>query len=77
MKVFLIILDGCPSYQINLENTPFLWKMKENGRFFPDCKTIFPSVTYACHTTIVTGKYPEAHGMIGNLFFDRNQDTLK
>ena len=38
MKVFLIILDGCPSYQINSENTPFLWGMKEKGRFFSDCK---------------------------------------
>ena len=76
MKVFLIILDGCPSYQINSENTPFLWDIKENGRFFSDCNTIFPSVTYACHTTIVTGKYPEEHGMIGNLFYNRNEKKI-
>ncbi|MHA1786208.1 MAG: alkaline phosphatase family protein [Candidatus Helarchaeota archaeon] len=76
MKVFLIILDGCPSYQINSKNTPFLWDIKEKGRFFSDCKTIFPSVTYACHTTIVTGRYPEEHGMIGNLFFNRKQGKI-
>ncbi|NHI91191.1 MAG: alkaline phosphatase family protein [Candidatus Lokiarchaeota archaeon] len=76
MRVFLIILDGCPSYQINQKNTPFLWKMKENGLYFSNCKTIFPSVTYACHTTIITGRYPNEHGMIGNLFFDRKKQKI-
>ena len=76
MRLFLIILDGCPSYQINPENTPFLWNVKEKGRFYENCKTIFPSVTYACHTTIVTGRYPNEHGMIGNLFFDRKKKEI-
>ena len=29
-------------------------------------KSIYPSVTYACHTSIVTGKLPENHGIISN-----------
>ena len=29
-------------------------------------KSIYPSVTYPCHTSIVTGKYPKNHGIIAN-----------
>ena len=71
MKVFVIILDGCPSYQINHKITPFLQGLGKEGIFFKDCKTVFPSVTYCAHSSIVTGRYPNEHGMIGNLFFDK------
>jgi predicted AlkP superfamily pyrophosphatase or phosphodiesterase len=32
---------------------------------------VFPSVTWPCHTTLVTGVRPARHGVLGNLTFDR------
>ena len=32
---------------------------------------VFPSVTWPCHTSIVTGVSPARHGVLGNLVFDR------
>lgn len=28
--------------------------------------SVYPSLTYPAHTTIVTGKYPKNHGIINN-----------
>lgn len=33
---------------------------------------IFPTVTWPCHTSIVTGVSPARHGVLGNLVFDRD-----
>lgn len=32
---------------------------------------VFPTVTWPCHTSIVTGVSPARHGVLGNLVFDR------
>jgi len=34
-------------------------------------RVIFPSVTWPCHTSIVTGVAPAQHGVLGNMVFDR------
>jgi predicted AlkP superfamily pyrophosphatase or phosphodiesterase len=34
----------------------------------------FPSVTFANHYTLVTGLYPESHGIVGNTFYDPDLD---
>ena len=34
-------------------------------------RPIFPTVTWPCHTSIVTGVSPARHGVLGNLVFDR------
>ncbi|KAI8093108.1 alkaline-phosphatase-like protein [Halteromyces radiatus] len=37
----------------------------------------FPSITFPNHWTLVTGLYPEAHGIVGNEFYDPNlQETF-
>jgi predicted AlkP superfamily pyrophosphatase or phosphodiesterase len=38
----------------------------QNGAVVPDVETIYPSVTYPCHATIVTGNFPNRHGVINN-----------
>lgn len=35
--------------------------------------SIYPSVTYACHTSIVTGKYPKNHGITSNTLLQQNR----
>ena len=33
-------------------------------------KSVFPSFTYTCHQTIITGTYPDTHGIYNNIMFD-------
>ena len=37
---------------------------------------IFPTVTWPCHTSIVTGVSPARHGVVGNVTFDRATGTV-
>lgn len=37
---------------------------------------IFPTVTWPCHTTIVTGVTPARHGIVGNLTYDRSRGAV-
>ncbi|WP_147533405.1 alkaline phosphatase family protein [Bacillus marasmi] len=41
--------------------------LKESS-YCKNVETIYPSVTYPCHATIVTGNFPNRHGVINNTF---------
>ncbi|WP_066056422.1 alkaline phosphatase family protein [Robertmurraya korlensis] len=49
-----------------LETLPNFRKLLINSSYCKNVKTIYPSVTYPCHATIVTGKLPKNHGIINN-----------
>ncbi|MBT2692065.1 ectonucleotide pyrophosphatase/phosphodiesterase [Bacillus sp. ISL-55] len=40
----------------------------QNSSFCTQVETIYPSVTYPCHATIVTGNFPNRHGIVNNTF---------
>ena len=48
------------------ENLPHFQELLKNGSHCNQVETIYPSVTYPCHATIVTGNYPNRHGVICN-----------
>ena len=41
----------------------------ERGSIVKRMRTIYPSVTYPCHTTMSTGCYPDKHGVVNNMKF--------
>jgi len=43
----------------------FRW-MLENGAIVKRMRSIYPSLTYPCHTTMATGCYPDKHGVVNN-----------
>lgn len=49
-----------------LETLPNFQKLLRNSSYCKNVQTIYPSVTYPCHATIVTGKLPKNHGIINN-----------
>jgi predicted AlkP superfamily pyrophosphatase or phosphodiesterase len=49
-----------------LETLPHFQTILQNGAYVQNVETIYPSVTYPCHATIVTGNYPNRHGVINN-----------
>jgi predicted AlkP superfamily pyrophosphatase or phosphodiesterase len=50
----------------HLSNLPNFNFIKENGAYAKKVYSVYPSLTYPAHTTIVTGKYPDKHGIINN-----------
>ena len=59
-------------------------KTKPNfSRLFEKCaqvervRTIFPAITYPCHTTLMTGCNPGKHGVYNNVPFKDYEDNRK
>jgi predicted AlkP superfamily pyrophosphatase or phosphodiesterase len=49
-----------------LKGLPHFQELLAHGSFCKKVESIYPSVTYPCHATIVTGKYPNRHGVVNN-----------
>lgn len=49
-----------------LQKLPNFQKLLHHGSYCNNVESIYPSVTYPCHATIVTGRYPRRHGIINN-----------
>ena len=49
-----------------LKALPHFQEFLSNGALVEQVETVYPSVTYACHSTIVTGNYPKRHGVVSN-----------
>ena len=45
---------------------PHLSKLIKNGAYSLSVNSVYPSLTYPAHTTMVTGVYPEKHGIYHN-----------
>lgn len=51
---------------------PVLQRLVDAGTFKDNCTTIFPSITPAATTSIVTGEYPASSGILGASWFDES-----
>lgn len=45
---------------------PNLSKLIKNGAYSTQLKSVYPTLTYVVHTTMVTGVYPDRHGIYHN-----------
>ena len=69
--VILVSIDGFrPDFYMDSSwPTPNLQSIKANGVYAEEVRSIFPSVTYPSHTTLVTGALPARHGIYYNTPF--------
>lgn len=70
----LISLDGFRADFLQRGLTPVLNGFIQDGVSPLYMMPSFPSVTFPNHYTMVTGLYPEAHGIVGNSFWDPNDE---
>ncbi|XP_004846055.1 ectonucleotide pyrophosphatase/phosphodiesterase family member 1 isoform X1 [Heterocephalus glaber] len=49
---------------------PVISKLKNCGTYTKNMRPVYPTKTFPNHYTIVTGLYPESHGVIDNKMFD-------
>ncbi|KAJ4524826.1 putative pyrophosphatase/phosphodiesterase [Exophiala dermatitidis] len=66
----LISLDGFRADFLNRNITPALNAFIASGVSPKYMLPSFPSVTFPNHFTLVTGLYPESHGIVSNQFWD-------
>ena len=75
--VVLISLDGLrPEFYLEERwPAPMLQQMGREGAHAKAVKSVFPSVTYPAHTTLITGKMPIDHGISYNSPFEPQGET--
>lgn len=67
--VILIGVDGLRPDYLERGVSPTLSRLKAEGASGP-MRPSFPSVTFPNHYTLVTGKHPDNHGIVGNNMVD-------
>lgn len=75
--VILISIDGFRPdfYQQEQWPAPMLQRMAKEGVQADGVRGIFPTVTFPSHTTLVTGVYPNRHGVFYNTPFEPEGQT--
>lgn len=79
-KLLLIVVDACTSRVLvpafAAGRLPNLQALAVAGSFNPFSTAIFPSITPAATSSIVTGEYPRDHGIAGAYWFDTERDEV-
>ncbi len=73
-KIAVILVDGLPASALTPETMPNLDALSKTDRAtrWREGRAVMPSVTNANHASLLTGTYPEAHGITGNYFWPRD-----
>jgi predicted AlkP superfamily pyrophosphatase or phosphodiesterase len=71
--VILLSIDGLGASYVDDPrlHLPALRGLIARGARVRRLSPVFPTVTWPCHTSVVTGVTPARHGVLGNLVFDR------
>ena len=74
-QTMIVSIDGMrPDYLLKADQyglkIPHLRRILHDGAHASGVRAVLPTVTYANHTTILTGVWPSKHGIYSNLTFD-------
>ena len=69
-RLILISLDGYRADYLDRGYSPVLAALAGDGVHAKGMRPVFPSVTYPNHYTLVTGLYPDQHGVVNNTMHD-------
>ncbi|HEY0873611.1 MAG TPA: alkaline phosphatase family protein, partial [Vicinamibacterales bacterium] len=79
-KVLLVVIDAatphvvCPAVQTG--RLPVMRRLAESGDMHTQSVSMFPSITPAATSTIITGAYPCEHGIAGAAWFDTAKNEV-
>jgi predicted AlkP superfamily pyrophosphatase or phosphodiesterase len=68
--VILVSIDGFRADYLDRGQTPNLLALARDGVRSAGMRPSFPSITFPNHYTLVTGLYPDHHGIVGNSMVD-------
>ena len=49
-----------------LKDLPTFGSVWSRAAFIDRMRSVYPTITYPCHTTMLTGLYPDRHGIVNN-----------
>jgi len=67
--ILIVVMDGLRPDSINPEDTPTLFRLREEGVSYINSHSVFPTVTRVNAAAISTGTYPEVNGLVSNSMF--------
>ncbi len=67
--ILVLVLDGLRPDAINPEDTPNLYRLRQNGTNYLNSHAVFPTVTRVNAPAIATGYYPNHHGIVSNSMY--------
>ena len=71
-KLFVFNIDALCSSDIEYMKTlPHFGPVIEKGSYVHHMLPVHPALTYSCHTSIITGKYVDGHGITNNEKLER------
>uniref|UniRef100_UPI00358E72E8 autotaxin isoform X2 n=1 Tax=Myxine glutinosa TaxID=7769 RepID=UPI00358E72E8 len=72
--LIMLSLDGFGSHFLEERRSliPVITKMRSCGTHAQYMRPVYPSKTFPNHYSMVTGLYPESHGIIGNTIYDES-----
>jgi predicted AlkP superfamily pyrophosphatase or phosphodiesterase len=68
--LILISIDGYRADYLDKAHSPVLASLAEDGVRSRGLRPVFPSITFPNHYTMVTGLYPDDHGLVNNTMRD-------
>jgi len=73
-RLYIISLDAFGDADLEFAATlPNFKQVLNQSAQVTGIKTVYPSLTYVAHTSIVTGMHPKKHGIINNTQFQPNR----
>ena len=79
-KVLLIIVDACASQVLipamQQGKLPNMQALASAGILNPACTAVFPSVTPVATASLITGQYPNQHGILGFHWYDLGKNEV-
>lgn len=70
-KALLICLDGCGPDYIRRSDVPNIRQLCKEGVYVDNGLSMVPTVTNVNNVSLITGVYPEGHGITSNCYYDR------
>uniref|UniRef100_A0A671UR87 Ectonucleotide pyrophosphatase/phosphodiesterase 1 n=1 Tax=Sparus aurata TaxID=8175 RepID=A0A671UR87_SPAAU len=76
--LILVSLDGFRAEYLkdHSSHLPVINKLRNTGTTTPYMRPVYPTKTFPNHYSIVTGLYPESHGIVDNKMYDVTQDAF-
>ncbi|XP_029281740.1 ectonucleotide pyrophosphatase/phosphodiesterase family member 1 isoform X2 [Cottoperca gobio] len=76
--LILVSLDGFRSEYLkdHVSHLPIINKLRKDGTTTTYMRPVYPTKTFPNHYSIVTGLYPESHGIVDNKMYDVSQDAF-
>lgn len=75
-RLIVISLDAVGGMdEAFLKTLPNFKKFMEDAVICSNVRSVYPSMTYPAHTTIVTGRYPKNHGIINNTLLQPEKNS--